>query len=1184
MPTIKNTLLDNSENFRMVDYLNTLITDEDCKEICIATGYWDLKGTKLVYESLMNFFERGGKLRLLIGEEPLIRMSQFHDNHPTLEKFPDFYIQHDINQLTEEYLPVAQMLVDNTTFDMSMDSSNSQIQIRVYGQQGENKKFLHAKCYILKGDVGSDFAVGIVGSSNFTQRGLEDNAELNYMESDAIRVDFQTEISARKSHVAWFEKMWNDESCEDWTGRFIQDILLKAPIAKDIQPKPEPAEEPAEEISPAPLTPYELYIKLLQSKYGDIVDKGLGQMIESYLPNSDEKNIHYSAYEYQIDAVKTCFSIMHEYGGFILADVVGLGKTVVGTLLIRHFIQFPDKEGRERKVLIITPPAIQSAWKRTIADFDAVSEIKIEDYVDFITTGSLGNLVDDPDNDSADTGDFESDLKYNNYGLIIVDESHKFRNSETRMYRLLDDLIAEIGSETGLYPYIGLLSATPQNNRPNDLKNQIYLFTRERNNSKFKKAKSGNIESYFAEINREYAALINPKKNIYDGEQFVSEDQLTPEQRRERLKALSLKLREDVLDYVMVRRTRTDVKKYYGADMKKQGIDFPDISGPHSLDYQMSPSLAKLFYDTMNMIVPHESFLFDDPNYICYYRYRAIQFLKNPEEKIKYAARGSRDADTLAEQLAKIMQILLVKRLESSFSAFLQSLQNLKHYTDNMREMWKNNTIFICPDIDVNAELDYKAKSIKKGCRVTFQDCVEDVRKKIDKLNEQGRNEDGSNREYTRDDFNPTYYDLLTSDFDIIDDLCDRWGKNSEDPKLDKFKDALMQTLFNPETNHPQKLVIFSEAIDTVDSIIKAAEAKGFENKVLRVTAANRDELENTIIENFDANYKGEWKEDYQIIVTTDVLAEGINLHRANVILNYDTPWNSTRLMQRIGRVNRIGSKEKFVYVYNFMPSLQGDEHIDLVNKAYTKLQSFHTLFGEDSKIFSDVEEVAHYELNTQITETESPLEKYLFELKEYKTANPERYEQIEQMEEGLQMATSEDGVGYFVVKAPRAIDFYVAVDSTAEEGTPISWPEMLQRFKSDPEVMPVELPTNWNDMCKEAERVVIAELESVRIRQSSSKRATKAKGIIIDLKRSQQMSPESRKLLNAADALIRKGNPDMVNCILIIGEAVARQNTLIPYTQDEFDDYIKKHLSKIVEHVQLRNGKPKVTMAIYKA
>ena len=1182
VPVVRNTLIDNSADIRLVDYLNRLISDESCTEICIATGYWDLKGTKLVYDKLAMFLENGGKLRLLIGEEPAVHTSQFHAEHPELVKFPDFYIQHDINQLTEEYLPVAQMLVDKTSFDESLDSSNSQIQIRVYGQKGENKKFLHAKCYIFKGEPGSDFAVGIIGSSNFTQRGIEDNAELNYLESDPTRVDFYSEISNRKSHVAWFEQMWEDESCEDWTGKFIQDILLKAPIAKAIKSQSEPEPELVSEI--APLTPYELYIKLLQTKYGDLVDKSVGQMIESYLPNSDEKKIHYSAYEYQIDAVKKCFNTMQEYGGFILADVVGLGKTIVGTLLIRHFIQYPDKEGRERKVLIITPPAIQSAWRRTIADFDAVSEIKITDYVEFITTGSLGRLVDDPDDDSADTGDFETELKYNNYGLIIVDESHKFRNSETRMYRLLDNLIAEIGSETGLYPYVGLLSATPQNNRPNDLKNQIYLFTRERTNSKFKKAKSGNIESYFAEINREYAALINHRKYINAGEQFVTEEQMTAEERNKRLKDLSLRLREDILDYIMIRRTRTDVKKYYGADMEKQGLVFPEVSGPNRLEYIMSPSLATLFSDTMNMIVPHKDFLFNDSNYICYYRYRAIQFLINPEEKQKYAARGSRDADVLAEQLAKIMQILLVKRLESSFSAFLQSLLNLKHYTDNMRKMWINNTIFICPDINVNAELDYKAKSLKRGIKVTFQDCVEDVRKKIAKLNEQGRNDDGSNREYTRDDFNPVYIELLNGDYEIIADLCERWGKNSEDPKLDKFKDALCSTLFDNKTNRPQKLVIFSEAIDTVDSIVKAAEAKGFAEKVLCVTAANRDELESQIIENFDANYKGEWKDEYQIIVTTDVLAEGINLHRANVILNYDTPWNSTRLMQRIGRVNRIGSTEKQVHVYNFMPSSEGDVYIDLVNKAYTKLQSFHTLFGEDSKIFTEEEELAHYELNTQMAEDESPLEKYLFELKEYKTANPERYEQIEQITEGLQMATTIDGVGYFVVKAPRAIDFYVAVDPNAEEGTPISWPEMLQRFKSEPDIAKTNLPTNWEDMRKEAERVVIAELASVRLRQGNSARATKAKGIIVELKNSQKMSKESKKLLNDASALIRHGNPDMVNCILTIGEAVARQNALIPYTQEEFDEYIKKNLAKIVEHVQQRNGKPEVTIAIYKA
>ena len=111
-----------------------------------------------------------------------------------------------------------------------------------------------------------------------------------------------------------------------------------------------------------------------------------------------------------------------------------------------------------------------------------------------------------------------------------------------------------------------------------------------------------------------------------------------------------------------------------------------------------------------------------------------------------------------------------------------------------------------------------------------------------------------------------------------------------------------------------------------------------------------------TIRDNFDANYTGEQKDDYRILVTTDVLAEGVNLHRANVLINYDTPWNATRLMQRIGRVNRIGSVAKTIYSYNFYPSPQGDFIIKLYTKALVKLQSFHSAFGEDTQIYTHEE------------------------------------------------------------------------------------------------------------------------------------------------------------------------------------------------------------------------------------
>lgn len=145
--------------------------------------------------------------------------------------------------------------------------------------------------------------------------------------------------------------------------------------------------------------------------------------------------------------------------------------------------------------------------------------------------GSIGKLVDDEDedNDACDSGDFEGELLHENYGLIIIDESHKFRNSGTNMYEALDNLISQIGADTGAYPYIGLLSATPQNNRPDDLKNQIYLFERNHADTTLTKANSSNLENFFHEINDEYSSIIHP----------AEDDPSTPEERRERLKELS---------------------------------------------------------------------------------------------------------------------------------------------------------------------------------------------------------------------------------------------------------------------------------------------------------------------------------------------------------------------------------------------------------------------------------------------------------------------------------------------------------------------------------------------------------------------------------------------------------------------------------------------------------------------
>jgi superfamily II DNA or RNA helicase len=905
---MNNTLLDNSEHYKLVDYVRQLISDTACDEIKIASGYWDLPGTSLLAKELTDFFERGGKFYLLIGKEPTIKEYQLDGTKAEDKKFPDFYIRRDINLLSDDYRPIAEMLLKYTDEE---DEANSQIAIHVYGQ-GKEEQFLHAKCYIF---LGNKYANGIIGSSNFTKNGLQNNAELNYLETQGSVVTAQPDkYNQSKSHNEWFKQMW--ENSEPWTGKFIREILKPSPIGQAVLRHRDVAQVPVQ--PDRPITPYELYIKLLQIHFGDLVDKKRSTILANYLPKK------YHKLEYQLIAVKQCYSIMKTHGGFMLADVVGLGKTVVGTLLIKFFLEMPDD--RVRRVLIITPPAIESSWRDTIDEFDEGIADKIKQKIDFITTGSIGNLVDgvdssDSGDDDGDSGDFNEEFKNDNYGLIIIDESHKFRNNTTQMYKKLDRLISNIGSDTGVYPYIGLLSATPQNNTPADLRNQIYLFERNHKYCSLEKVPGYNLENYFTNVCKKFDALLTEagKLRALIEEQPDKKPELA--EINEQLIDLSQDVRDKVLADILVRRTRTDIMKFYADDVKAENIVFPQIVGPCELSYIMSDRLAQLFADTMKLICTNTSF--SDPNYICYYRYQAIKFIKNEGIAKSYHYKNM-TPERFSQQLAKIMQMLLVKRLESSFMAFKSSLHNLRTYTQNMIDMWVNDTIFICPDIDVNGELDVNKlrKKDKTKPILTFAQCVEDIRKKITSLNEKKKNEKGRNAEFHREDFHSDYIDKLRRDYAIINDLCERWDENVDDPKFDKFKESLLPTLLSPERNPYKKLVIFTEAKDTLNALVSACESKGL--KVLAISAENRKLLEREIKANFDANYKGKWRNDYDVIITTEVLAEGINLHRANSILNYDTPWNSTRLMQRIGRVNRIGSKASHIYVYNFMPSAQG--------------------------------------------------------------------------------------------------------------------------------------------------------------------------------------------------------------------------------------------------------------------
>lgn len=316
---------------------------------------------------------------------------------------------------------------------------------------------------------------------------------------------------------------------------------------------------------------------------------------------------------------------------------------------------------------------------------------------------------------------------------------------------------------------------------------------------------------------------------------------------------------------------------------------------------------------------------------LTYARYQAIAYLK-PE-----VANGLYDnAELISRSLAGIRKNGLVKRLESSFYAFQISLNNFCQANQNMIDMFNRDKVFIAPDLDINNLLE---------AGLSDEEIEEKLNAKAD--------DNPKNSIFKAEDFKPEYIEMLQKDQAILEKLCSDWKNISDDDdsKFAKFNELLKHELFKTDRNPEQKLVVFSESVDTVKYLERRINRKD----VLVISAENRSKLFKTIRENFDANYKTKLNQ-YNVILTTDVLAEGVNLHRANVIVNYDTPWNSTRLMQRIGRVNRIGSSSNHIYNYVFYPSREGNREINLNQIALSKIQTFHSTFGEDNQIYSQEE------------------------------------------------------------------------------------------------------------------------------------------------------------------------------------------------------------------------------------
>lgn len=742
--------------------------------------------------------------------------------------------------------------VEDGVFQMIQDLIDGKLELRAHPS-----KKIHAKLYILYPDDFNQYlqGVAITGSSNLSGNGLGISEDKQYEFN--VKLDRYDDVKFAKDE---FEQLWKEAEGCAITAEDVKTSVDRTYLKGDVKP-------------------YDLYIKMLMEYFSD-------RVLATDDNNPFDMPEGYTKFDYQMDAVAEGYQKLIRYDGFFLADVVGLGKTVVATMIAKKFL---IENGRDKtKILVVYPPAVEQNWKATFKDFG------IDKYAKFITNGSLSKVLD------------EENFNYWNadeYDLVLVDEAHKFRSHTTSAFEQLQEICKmpriEQGNIPGYKKKVMLISATPMNNTPADIYNEIQLFQDPRRCTIDGVA---NLTAFFSPLIKEFQQL--RKNPNFDVTQF---------------KKLAERVRDRVIKPLTVRRTRTDIESV--ARYNKDVNGFPKVERPNASSYELNEHLADLFESAMQTLDKE----------LTYARYQAIAYLK-PE-----VSNGLYDnAELISRSLAGIRKNGLVKRLESSFYAFQVSLGNFRQANQNMIDMFNRDKVFIAPDLDINNLLEsgYSDEEIEEKLNAKAED-------------------NPKNSVFKAEDFKPEFIEMLQSDQDTLERMCKAWEKitDADDSKFAKFNELLKHELFKEDRNPEQKLVVFSESVDTVKYLERRINRKD----VLVISADNRSKLFKTIRENFDANYKTKLN-DYNIILTTDVLAEGVNLHRANVIVNYDTPWNSTRLMQRIGRVNRIGSVSKHIYNYVFYPSREGNREINLNQIALSKIQTFHSTFGEDNQIYSQEE------------------------------------------------------------------------------------------------------------------------------------------------------------------------------------------------------------------------------------
>jgi len=884
---INNFITNTDKTISLKDRLQKLIGASS--ELKILVGFFYFSGWQEIYQKLQE--NDKVKLKILVG----LQVDKYLSGIVEVENKDDSLSR-------EEYFTQFIKSLGYAINNAEMDNEEFYNQIEFFIKLLEDgrltiKKTLnpnHAKVYLFKLDsqfqdlfnIEGQF---ITGSSNLTKAGLHRQEEFNV----EIR-DYGFETAEN-----YFDELWNKAIpiSEAPNGKNIITDFLKNKTQTSL------------------ITPYEAYAYILKTYIELYENKKVNPYLDRILKEND-----FEKYAYQIDAVNQALNVIETYNGVIIADVVGLGKSVIASLIANQL----GKRG-----LILCPPGLIGDRKENSGWYEYWNKFKLYNW----DIESIGNI------ETVSESIRNNNLKYE---VVIVDEAHRFRNQDTSAYEALADICRG--------KIVILLTATPFNNSPADIFSLLKLF--------IIPGQSGitiepDLEGRFHSYNYRFKNLSYILKNHNSA---ISEKRTKAERLYTKMFGLKLPIDisivkenvsemandiKNVITPVIIRRNRLDLKTDF--EYKKEIQNLSEIKDPEELFYKLNKEQSE-FYDRIIEIYFSEDGIFKGAIY------RPFEYenksKKEKDEEDKRAFQQQRN-------LYDFMRRLLVKRFESSFGAFDKSIKRFLRTHKMVKSFIESSGKYIL-DRKVIDSIYNEEDRADDFTLEAIENALEEF-----KRNAKNKTSPKNTTIYEIDSFE--YKDKFLRDIDNDIELFEQIQKEietlnlvNEDPKRKEVLKNVKEVL-SKEKNPLRKIVIFTEYADTVSHL-----KEYFQENLGRVLFCDGGITKKFAIE-LDANFNAKYvkqKNDFDVLITSDKLSEGVNLNRAGLIINYDIPWNPTRVIQRVGRINRIGTKvfDK-LFIYNLFPTEQGANQVRIREIAQQKMFLIHNALGEDAKIFDPDEE-----------------------------------------------------------------------------------------------------------------------------------------------------------------------------------------------------------------------------------